>query len=169
MNTGGTMITRTTLHRLLLPLLAGMTLSACSITRHSTGLSEDGTLMPCPDAPRCVSSQAEDPAKQIKPFQLQANSDNAWQRLAKIVEGMERTSIVERHENYLHAEVVSPWHFYTDDLELLRAPDTDQVHVRSSARVGYYDFNVNRERVTKLREKLLDADLISRETDAEAL
>lgn len=155
------MITRTTLQRLLLPLLAGMALSACSITQHSTGLAEDGSLTPCPDAPRCVSSQAEDPDKQIKPFQLRANNDDVWQRLSEVVSTMERTTVVERSENYLHAEVVSPWHFYTDDLELLRAPDAKRVHVRSSARVGYYDFNVNRERVNKLRDKLLEADLIN--------
>ena len=146
--------------RTALPLMV-LTLSACSITRHSTGLAEDGELTPCPEPPRCVSSQAEDPDKQIAPFELQAHSDASWQRLGEVVNGMERTTVVKRSEYYLHAEVVSPWRFYTDDLELLRTRESNRVHVRSSARVGYYDFNVNRERVDKLRKKLIEAELIS--------
>ncbi len=142
-------------------LVALLTLSACSMTRHSTGLAEDGELTPCPEPPRCVSSQAEDPDKQVAPFRLRENSDEAWQRLGEVVSAMERTTVVKRSEYYLHAEVVSPWRFYTDDLELLRGPDSNVVHVRSSARVGYYDFNVNRERVEKLRGQLIEAGLIS--------
>ena len=153
------MTARTTVYPTALPLLV-LTLSACSITRHSTGLADDGDLTPCPEPPRCVSSQAEDPDKQIAPFELQENSDETWQRLGEVVSKMERTTVVKRSEYYLHAEVVSPWHFYTDDLELLRSPDTRTLHVRSSARVGYYDFNVNRERVGKLRDKLIKAGLI---------
>ncbi len=148
--------------RLVPPLLAAAALSACSITRHSTGLAEDGGLASCPEPPRCVSSQAQEPDKQIESFQLQDSNAKTWQRVGEIISAMERTSVVERSENYLHAEVVSPWHFYTDDLELLRVPEADIIHVRSSGRVGYYDFNVNRERVEKLRDKLTEAGLMGK-------
>lgn len=73
---------------------------------------------------------------------------------------MERTRIVDEGTNYLHAEVVSPWHVYTDDLELLLRPAERRIDVRSSARIGYYDFEVNRDRVELLRERLAERGLV---------
>ena len=52
--------------------------------------------------------------------------------------------------------MASPWHVYTDDLELLWLPEHKRVEVRSSSRIGYYDFGVNRERVEALRARLLE-------------
>jgi uncharacterized protein (DUF1499 family) len=144
-------------------MAAAVLLTGCSIMHHSTGLTDDNRLTPCPEPPRCVSSQARDPDKQVPPFALREADNASWQRLGEIVEAMERTTVVKRSERYLHAEVVSPWHFYTDDLELLYRPEEKRVHVRSSARVGYYDFKVNRERVQTLRKQLDKANLLRSE------
>lgn len=126
-------------------------LSGCAaMTEHSTGI-EAGRLTDCPSWPRCVSSQAADADKMIAPLRVDATSDKAWQAVKEAVATMPRTAIVEADERYLHAEVVSPWHFYTDDLELLREPAAGVIHIRSSGRIGYYDFQVNRDRVENVR------------------
>ena len=150
-----------TLPRLSLLLLV-VALSGCArFSERSTGVV-DGALTPCPAWPRCVSSQAEDPDQQVAPLQLVDNRDATWQRVVSEVGKLPRTRLVDAGDNYLHAEVTSPWGVYTDDLELLRTPGSAVVQVRSSARLGYYDFEVNRERVEGLRQRLADAGLLAR-------
>jgi len=82
-----------------------------------------------------------------------------WARVVEAVRASERTTVVAADDRYVHAEVASPWRIYTDDLELLRG-EGERVDVRSTSRIGYYDFNVNRERVEALRHRLARAGAI---------
>src|SRR5690349_7580455 len=116
-------------------------------------------LADCPSAPRCVSSQAADERHRVEPFTLADPGEQGWARVVEEVRKSERTTIQHSDGRYLRAEVLSPWHVYTDDLELLRGAD-GRVDVRSSARIGYYDFRVNRRRVDALRARLLEAGAI---------
>lgn len=115
---------------------------------------------PCPSAPHCVSSRETGERHGIAPFMLTAGDGATWDQVVASVHGMERTTVVTSDEHYLHAEITSPWGIYTDDLELLRDPAGSRVDVRSSSRIGYYDFNVNRDRVEALRRRLAGAGLI---------
>lgn len=137
---------------IFLPLVT-LAAGCASMTERSTGLV-DGGLTDCPAAPRCVSSQAGDPDKRVPALRLQQPADQAWPAVREAVAGMPRTTIVTADDRYLHAEVVSPWRVYTDDLELLLEPEAGRIQVRSSARIGYYDFQVNRERMEALAERL---------------
>lgn len=143
-------------------LLLAITLGGCAqFSERSTGIV-DGALTPCPAWPRCVSSQTQDPDKQIAPLQLVDGRNATWEQVKTLVDNLPRTQVVSAHNNYLHAEVTSPWRVYTDDLELLRTPAGTTVQVRSSGRLGYYDFQVNRERVEMLRQRLAEAGLLAR-------
>jgi uncharacterized protein (DUF1499 family) len=96
----------------------------------------------------------------IKPFEVEGLPHVAWEATRQLIEASERTSIVGQRAGYLHAEVVSPWRFYTDDLELRLDQSQRFIHVRSSSRIGYYDFGVNRDRIERLRSELLAKGLI---------
>lgn len=133
-------------------------LTACAAAP-ATG-ARDGHLQPCPSAPHCVSSTATDEPHAIAPFQLVEPGPAAWDKVAAAVAATDRTTVVARDGHYLHAEVLSPWHIYTDDLELLLAADSRRIDVRSSSRIGYYDFKVNRKRVEALRAKLVELGLV---------
>lgn len=140
--------------RLFLILPAMLLAAGCAgMTERSTGIV-DGGLTDCPPAPRCVSSQAGDPDKRVPALSLWQPADRAWPAVREVVAAMPRTTIVIADDRYLHAEVISPWRVYTDDLELLLEPEAGLIQVRSSARVGYYDFQVNRERVQGLADRL---------------
>lgn len=144
----------------LLIIVVCIALGACAqFSEHSSGL-KNNTLTDCPAWPRCVSSLAGDAEKRIAPYQLKAPIDDNWQKLVTAVSQRGRTSIVNRSPHYLHAEVISPWGWYTDDLELLLDPTSGRVDVRSSGRIGYYDFDVNRDRVEALRAALMTENLI---------
>jgi uncharacterized protein (DUF1499 family) len=143
------------------PIGAGLvfSLSACaSLSSPPAGLV-DGHLALCPPAPHCVSSQASDPEHAVEPWRLR-DPAHGWARVIAVVGAQPRTRIVAQDEHYLHAEVLSPSHLYTDDLELLRAPD-GRIDVRSSSRIGYYDFGVNRKRVAALHKALEQAGVIA--------
>lgn len=118
----------------------------------------DGRLRDCPPAPHCVSSLAADARHRVEPFRL-LDAQQGWARVVEAVRASERTTVVSADERYAHAEVVSPWRVYTDDLELLRG-EGDRVDVRSTSRIGYYDFGVNRGRVEALRRRLAESGAI---------
>ncbi len=141
----------------VLVLLAG----CASLSGPRGGLDADGQLKPCPSAPRCVSSQAEQPEKRVPPLTLRDAGEQTWDEVREAVGELPRTEIVASQARYLHAEVTSPMGVYIDDLELLREPGGRRVDVRSSARIGYYDFGVNRDRVEALRAWLRGRGLLA--------
>ena len=150
------------LRPILLSLVClGLTTGCAQFSEHSTGLVNN-QLTPCPSWPRCVSSVSADAERQVAPFQLQQPFGARWDDAIATLATMPRTRIVTRDERYVHAEVTSPWGIYTDDLEMLLDRSRGRVDVRSSGRIGYYDFEVNRERVEALREALAAKGLISR-------
>ena len=141
-------------------VLFSLTLGACArFSEHSTGLS-NGSLIDCPAWPRCVSSLAADANKLVQPLFLNAPLERSWDNLIAVVGQTARTRLVRRSDHYLHAEVISPWGWYTDDLELLLDPQSGRVDVRSSGRIGYYDFDVNLDRVEALRTALQKQGLL---------
>ena len=117
-------------------------------------------LAPCPSYPACVSSQAppEDEAHYIAPLAYTGALDEARDRIVAILEAMERTTVVVVVDDYVYAESVTPGLRYTDDVEFTFDEAAKYIHVRSSARVPYYDFEVNRERVEHIRAAFAAAE-----------
>jgi len=110
-----------------------------------------GKLAPCPDTPNCVSSQSEDSEHAIKPLPYTSIAD-----LKKVVEQMERTTIIEETENYLYAEFKSRLMGFVDDVEFHKDEVNQVVQVRSASRLGKSDLGVNRKRVESIRQQLKD-------------
>lgn len=119
----------------------------------------DGRLAPCPDAPHCVSSDA-DGDHAVPALALASPPETAWSAAVEAVEAMKRTRIVTRDGEYLHAECRSALFGFVDDLELHLRPADGVIALRSSSRVGYYDFGVNRRRVESLRKTLREEGVV---------
>jgi uncharacterized protein (DUF1499 family) len=56
--------------------------------------------------------------------------------------------------HYVHAKFTSRLFRFVDDVEFCIDDDLRIIHVRSSSRVGYFDFGVNRRRIERIRAKL---------------
>ena len=110
---------------------------------------KDGQLAPCPGTPNCVSTQSQDPKAKIAPLAKVSIAE-----LKKVIESMERTTIIEETDNYLYAEFKSQLMGYVDDVEFYLDPNENVIHVRSASRLGKSDLGVNRKRVETIREKL---------------
>ena len=112
--------------------------------------SVDGELAPC-KASRCVSSLAREPEYRVEPIRYEGSRESARLALLRIVGEMQGAKIVLQTEDYLHVEFTSSVLRNIDDLELQFPRRGQLVQVRSSSRVGYYDFDGNRERVEQIR------------------
>jgi uncharacterized protein (DUF1499 family) len=110
---------------------------------------KDGKLAACPSSPNCVNSQSQDSKSKIAPLPLVAIAD-----LKKVIESMERTTIIEQTDNYLYAEFKSKLMGYVDDVEFYRDSQANVTHVRSASRLGQSDLGVNRKRIEAIRAKL---------------
>jgi uncharacterized protein (DUF1499 family) len=69
----------------------------------------------------------------------------------QIICSMERSKIITDDPTYVHAEFRSKRMRYVDDVELYFDQDAPVIHFRSSARLPYYDWGVNRKRMEEIR------------------
>jgi uncharacterized protein (DUF1499 family) len=86
---------------------------------------------------------------QIDPLPLVGISE-----LRKVIEGMERTTIIQETDTYLYAEFKSKLMGYVDDVEFYLDPQAQLIQVRSASRLGKSDLGVNRQRIETIRELL---------------
>lgn len=147
-----------------LSMVCLMVMTGCSARVLDSQNRVVGAALPhCPSSPNCVTSEvagAMAEAQRVDAFQLQGDTTHAWTQLRSYVMAMPRTTVVFEQIDYIHAEVLSPWRVYTDDLALRLDAAQRVVHLRSSSRLGHYDFGVNRERVESLRQGLVEAGVI---------
>ena len=120
--------------------------------------ASNGKLAPVVNKPNNVSSQADvnDPPHYVEPFKFSGDAPTAFHRLVKLVQAQPRASVVTREGQYVHAELSSPLMGFVDDVEFLLAPEQSVIHVRSAARLGIYDFGMNRKRIESLRAQFAD-------------
>ena len=108
---------------------------------------KNGKLAVCPGSPNCVNSQAEDGEFKIEPLTKATIAD-----VKKVVESLERTTIIEEKKDYLYVEFKSQLMGYVDDVEFYF--DGKAIQVRSASRLGKSDLGVNRKRIEDIRAKL---------------
>lgn len=136
-------------------LIASMSLLSCSGKQPSNLGISDSRLAPCPTSPNCLSSDDEDSAHKVSPFQLNGSPIERWELVRKIVSELPRTRIVNETPGYLHAECRSGFFGFVDDLELHLRPSEGIIAVRSASRLGHSDFGVNQRRIETLRTALI--------------
>ena len=116
----------------------------------------DGKFYPCPNTPNCVSTQATDAKHKISPISYSGTMSEVKEKIIKIVNSLKRTKIITNTENYIHAEVRTATFKFVDDVEFFFDDSEKIVQFRSRARSGHSDMGVNRKRMEKIREMLID-------------
>ncbi|MBA2174634.1 DUF1499 domain-containing protein [Halobacillus locisalis] len=113
---------------------------------------KDGRLAACPQSPNCVSTQAEDESKQMSPLPFHGGLNETKKLVKELIHQMDRTSLEDDSENYLHVIVTSKILKFKDDVEFYFDETGQVVHFRSASRTGYSDFGVNRKRMESFSE-----------------
>ena len=135
-----------------LEIAGGMASGKCFLTvPRVVRVNLEGRLAPCPGSPNCVSSETTN-EQRVEPLPYDGDAARARIRLLEVLNGMERTRVVQSTGDYVHVEVHSAIFGFVDDVEFYFSPP-GIIQVRSASRTGYYDFGVNRERVETLRAR----------------
>jgi uncharacterized protein (DUF1499 family) len=135
----------------LVTAVAALLLLGCSgKVPQNLGMT-DGRFTPCPESHNCVSSQATDAVHNISPIQAHGSPDVVMVDLADSIESIYGGKVVAVEGTYLRAEFTSRVFRFVDDLECFYDEDRGVIEIRSASRLGYSDFNVNRNRVEELR------------------
>jgi len=112
-------------------------------------------IQPCPNTPNCVSSRAEDELHHVEPLPILESGPASWQRLKQVIRAA-GGELVADDGRYLHAVFESRWLRFRDDFEAVLAED--RIDLRSASRAGRSDFEVNRNRVERIRKRYLAED-----------
>ena len=101
--------------------------------------------------PNWVSSQVVSSDKHyVAPLSFSGDAMAAVKKLKSVIQGMERTKIIEEKPDYFYAQFSTKLMGYVDDVEFFC--DGKAIHVRSSSRLGIRDFDVNRKRMEAIRK-----------------
>ena len=139
-------------------VLIGGTMGLLSGKRPDNLGVTDGQLASVANKPQnSVSSQTDQSANQIGPLATGDDPVAAFTQLKSIVQGTPGASIIEQTDTYLYAEFQTRLLKFVDDVEFLLVPDQNLIHVRSASRLGKLDFDVNRNRIEQLRQKLSES------------
>ena len=136
----------------IISLLLFSVLFGCEGTRPTNLGVRDEKLAPCPDKPNCISSQSTDQTHSVSPFTYTSPQKDAFADLKRILSDMKNASLVEESPIYIRSEFTTTLFRFVDDVEFFFDDAKKIIHIRSSSRLGYTDFGVNRERVEKIRE-----------------
>ena len=105
--------------------------------------------------PNCVSSTVEKSDKHyIEPLAFSGAPDAAWKQLQVIIKATPRINVIQDSPVYLYAEFKSAGLGFVDDVEFALDEKTGVIHVRSAARLGVRDFDVNRKRIESIRAQM---------------
>lgn len=134
-------------------------LAGCAPTSHLLPL-DDGIahLAPCPTAPHCVTSRPDSRDRdRIEPLAVGTDAATARARLLAVLAADPAFEVLSElpteNGTYVHAEYTTGLMRYQDDVEFL-IRDDGRIDVRSSSRIGWYDWGANRNRIESLRRAL---------------
>jgi uncharacterized protein (DUF1499 family) len=91
----------------------------------------------------------------MPPLPYLKSGQESMDRLVRIVQGMKRAKIVSATPRYLHVEFRSALFQFVDDLEFVLDDAARVIHFRSASRTGWYNFGVNRRRMTQISDHYL--------------
>ena len=119
----------------------------------------DGKLHPCDGLP-CVSSfHTPDQAKRyIQPLTVHGEWASSFQDILKILKSTSGVNVVKEESNYIYATFSSSFFKFVDDMEFLFDSEKKVVYMRSSSRVGKYDFGANRKHLENIRFRFHQRD-----------
>ena len=110
-----------------------------------------GESLVCGNAKRCVSSLDKREEKRIEALRYDGKLSDARAQVLRLLENDPSARVVSVLNDYIHAVYRSDNMGFEDDAEFVFSKDEKRIDIRSSGRIGYYDFQANRHRIEKLR------------------
>ena len=113
------------------------------------GVSE-GKFKPLSSKPNNVSTQAQDPAKQVKPLSFKSDATSTMTAIKASIDSYGGAKVIEETGDYLYVIFTTEKMKFNDDVEFWLDATNQEVHFRSASRAGYSDLGLNRKRYNEL-------------------
>jgi uncharacterized protein (DUF1499 family) len=139
----------------LITVIGIITLVGCS---KGETMAKHPPVTACGDSPNCVSTADTREKFQLAPLDI-ANDNVAFSAIVAHIAAMPRAEVVTSQDNYAHLRFTTKVLRFVDDVEV--SLEGNQLALRSASRIGYYDFGANRQRAEVIRQRLIDAELIT--------
>lgn len=138
-------------------------ISACSGMRPDNLGVSNNALLDCPSSPNCVNSQATEEPHSIAPLKLKQPLPTAQviEHIKAAISKMPSMKVIEETDIYLYAEATTQIMRFVDDVEFLVSAEESVIHIRSASRLGYKDFDANRNRIEEIRNILIEEGIIT--------
>lgn len=111
------------------------------------------SLPSCPAKPNCVSSQATD-NHHIDPFKVTGDARLAFGKLRILLTERKDTKLISSDDTTIRVEFRTPLLGFVDDGLFVLDSANGLIHIRSAARLGYWDLGKNRSRMEEIRQSL---------------
>ncbi len=111
-------------------------------------------LLPCPNAPNCVSTEATRESQRIPVVAFTDSTVSAQRRARAALLVEPRSTVTVEREGYIKGECRSLLFRFVDDVEIVVDAAVHVFRFRSASRVGRSDLGVNRKRVERLSARL---------------
>jgi len=116
-------------------------------------------LKPVGEKRNSVSSQTNIKHNYMEPIPYTSNLGKSKSKIKRIMKSMNRIDLHDEQENYLHYIATSKVFKFKDDIEFYFDEVDQVIHFRSKARVGQFDFGVNRKRMQKIKDAYNETSL----------
>jgi len=137
---------------IVIAVIAMFVLGLMSKKGQALGL-KDGHLQACASTDNCViSERVNNHDATVDAFSFNEEKQAFIIKLTATVKSMGGV-VVKAEGDYIAATFTSKLFGFVDDLEL-RVSDDQQLHFRSSSRVGRKDFGANKKRIEQLKQLL---------------
>ena len=110
----------------------------------------EGKFKPLSSKPNNVSTQAQDPAKQVDTLAFKSDLASTMSAIKTSIDSYGGAKIIEESDNYLYVIFTTALMKYNDDVEFWLDETKQEVHFRSASRAGYSDLGLNRKRYNEL-------------------
>ena len=113
-------------------------------------------LLECPSSPNCVSTHTNQEKKLMDSITFKTTPQNVILIIKKTVLSQPRTELINEDNNILKFVFTSKWFRFKDDVLFFIDSELNQIHFKSSSRLGHRDFNANRNRMEHLAKLIID-------------
>lgn len=104
----------------------------------------------CPESPNCVSTLTTSKSHKMEAWPIKGPDTLKKIKAAALKEP--RAELISESETHLHFTFKSFVFRFVDDFWV--AVKNDKIHYKSAARTGYKDFDKNKERVERIKERV---------------
>lgn len=114
----------------------------------------DTVLVPCPNTPNCVSTEAQRPAQRVQTIAFTDTPDAALRRARAALLAEPRSKVTTEGTDRVHGECRSLIFRFVDDVDIVVDSVAHVFRFRSASRVGRSDMSVNRKRIDRIAARL---------------